>query len=149
MFIVGKSFFSETLYKFNIKTIAPLFVWSLQIFHLKWHISVPRPRLKNIYTHCFLQFWKLTNAKKLLFFWPRGQIAILDGCSDPSPMGQWLDSPGLPHQQNGQCGRPITDREIWKTNLIMYALHVYYHSIWQSFSIYCTEFLFSFYRNLH
>ena len=26
MFIVGKSFFSETLSKFNIKTIAPLFV---------------------------------------------------------------------------------------------------------------------------
>ena len=37
MFIVGKSFFSETLSKFNIQTIAPLFV-----IHTPWKIYLSK-----------------------------------------------------------------------------------------------------------
>ena len=39
MFIVGKSFFSEILSKFNIKTIAPLCIIQIPSKMLMWHFA--------------------------------------------------------------------------------------------------------------
>ena len=45
MFIVGKSFFSKTLSKFNIQTIAPLFV-----IHTPWKILAVGPQYCSLVT---------------------------------------------------------------------------------------------------